>query len=140
MVRLISFDQDEDGTPSLGKYSFRGLWDCLQFHEDEVRHSEARRVRWTYFLGGREKRRKEETMLQARWMESGRPCDVLSVLVLSGRCKTLFDVMHEAWHQQKFGSLLILKVILLDCGHVCACADCANNLLRMKRGCPVCRS
>jgi len=32
------------------------------------------------------------------------------------------------------------EVILLDCGHVCACADCAANLLRMNQGCPVCRS
>ena len=31
------------------------------------------------------------------------------------------------------------KVILLDCGHVCACADCAAELLRMNQGCPVCR-
>ena len=33
-----------------------------------------------------------------------------------------------------------LKVILLDCGHVCACADCAAELLRINQGCPVCRS
>jgi len=32
------------------------------------------------------------------------------------------------------------EVILLDCGHVCACADCAAELLRMNQGCPVCRS
>ena len=30
-------------------------------------------------------------------------------------------------------------MILLDCGHVCACADCAAELLRMNQGCPVCR-
>jgi len=32
------------------------------------------------------------------------------------------------------------EVILLPCGHVCACADCAAELLRMNQGCPVCRS
>ena len=32
------------------------------------------------------------------------------------------------------------EVILVNCGHVCVCADCAENLLRMIQGCPVCRS
>jgi len=31
------------------------------------------------------------------------------------------------------------EVILLDCGHVCVCADCAGELLRAGHNCPVCR-
>jgi len=31
------------------------------------------------------------------------------------------------------------EVILLDCGHVCSCADCAGELLRAGHACPVCR-
>ena len=36
-------------------------------------------------------------------------------------------------------ALSLVQVILLPCGHVCACADCAAELLRMNQGCPVCR-
>jgi len=32
------------------------------------------------------------------------------------------------------------EVILLDCGHVCVCADCADELLRAGQSCPVCRA
>ena len=32
------------------------------------------------------------------------------------------------------------EVILLDCGHVCVCADCATELMRTRPICPVCRS
>jgi E3 ubiquitin-protein ligase MUL1 len=32
------------------------------------------------------------------------------------------------------------EVIMLDCGHVCSCADCAAELLRVNQPCPVCRS
>jgi len=32
------------------------------------------------------------------------------------------------------------KVILLDCGHVCVCADCADELIRAGHSCPVCRA
>lgn len=32
------------------------------------------------------------------------------------------------------------EVILVECGHVCCCADCAGELLRVGQGCPVCRS
>jgi len=31
------------------------------------------------------------------------------------------------------------EVILLDCGHVCVCADCADELIRGNHPCPVCR-
>lgn len=31
------------------------------------------------------------------------------------------------------------EVILLNCGHVCVCADCAGELLRAGHNCPVCR-
>lgn len=32
------------------------------------------------------------------------------------------------------------EVILLNCGHVCVCADCAGELLRAGHNCPVCRA
>jgi E3 ubiquitin-protein ligase MUL1 len=32
------------------------------------------------------------------------------------------------------------EVILLDCGHVCACRPCADTLLREDHLCPVCRA
>ena len=32
------------------------------------------------------------------------------------------------------------EVILLDCGHVCACRQCADTLLREEHLCPVCRA
>ena len=32
------------------------------------------------------------------------------------------------------------EVILLDCGHVCVCADCATEIMRTRPQCPVCRS
>jgi len=32
------------------------------------------------------------------------------------------------------------EVILLDCGHVCVCATCAQQLLRANHACPVCRA
>lgn len=32
------------------------------------------------------------------------------------------------------------EVILLDCGHVCVCADCADELIRARHSCPVCRA
>ena len=32
------------------------------------------------------------------------------------------------------------EVILLDCGHVCACRQCADTLLREEHPCPVCRA
>ena len=32
------------------------------------------------------------------------------------------------------------EVILLDCGHVCVCADCADELIRGSHLCPVCRA
>ena len=32
------------------------------------------------------------------------------------------------------------EVILLDCGHVCVCADCATEIMRTNPLCPVCRS
>jgi len=32
------------------------------------------------------------------------------------------------------------QVILLDCGHVCVCADCADELIRAGHACPVCRA
>lgn len=32
------------------------------------------------------------------------------------------------------------EVILLDCGHVCVCADCADELIRASHSCPVCRA
>jgi len=32
------------------------------------------------------------------------------------------------------------EVILLDCGHVCACRLCADTLLREEHPCPVCRA
>lgn len=32
------------------------------------------------------------------------------------------------------------EVILLDCGHVCVCADCATEIMRTNPQCPVCRS
>ena len=33
-----------------------------------------------------------------------------------------------------------LQVILLDCGHVCSCRQCADTLLREDQLCPVCRA
>ncbi len=32
------------------------------------------------------------------------------------------------------------EVILLDCGHVCVCANCANEIMRHQGLCPVCRA
>merc|ERR1719309_1663086 len=32
------------------------------------------------------------------------------------------------------------EVILLDCGHVCVCSDCAGRIIRLGHNCPVCRS
>ena len=32
------------------------------------------------------------------------------------------------------------EVILLDCGHVCVCANCAAEIMRTTRTCPVCRA
>ena len=32
------------------------------------------------------------------------------------------------------------EVILLDCGHVCVCADCAQEIMRTNPTCPVCRA
>ena len=32
------------------------------------------------------------------------------------------------------------EVILLDCGHVCVCADCATEIMRTRPLCPVCRA
>jgi len=32
------------------------------------------------------------------------------------------------------------EVILLECGHVCVCADCAEELLKSNHNCPVCRA
>jgi len=32
------------------------------------------------------------------------------------------------------------EVILLSCGHVCVCADCADELIRANHCCPVCRA
>jgi E3 ubiquitin-protein ligase MUL1 len=32
------------------------------------------------------------------------------------------------------------EVILLDCGHVCVCADCAGEIMRTRPICPVCRA
>jgi len=32
------------------------------------------------------------------------------------------------------------EVILLNCGHVCVCADCAGEIIRNGHNCPVCRS
>jgi len=32
------------------------------------------------------------------------------------------------------------EVILLDCGHVCVCADCADQLIKGSHPCPVCRA
>jgi len=31
------------------------------------------------------------------------------------------------------------EVIILNCGHVCVCADCGSELLRLSQPCPVCR-
>lgn len=32
------------------------------------------------------------------------------------------------------------EVILLNCGHVCVCADCGGELIRLGQTCPVCRA
>jgi len=32
------------------------------------------------------------------------------------------------------------EVILMDCGHVCVCADCATEIMRTRPLCPVCRA
>ena len=32
------------------------------------------------------------------------------------------------------------EVILLECGHVCVCADCASEIMRTNPTCPVCRA
>merc|ERR1719383_555733 len=32
------------------------------------------------------------------------------------------------------------EVILLNCGHVCVCADCGATLIRNNHNCPVCRA
>ena len=32
------------------------------------------------------------------------------------------------------------EVILLDCGHVCVCGDCADQLIKGSHPCPVCRA
>ena len=32
------------------------------------------------------------------------------------------------------------EVILLDCGHVCVCGDCADRLIKGNHPCPVCRA
>ena len=32
------------------------------------------------------------------------------------------------------------EVIMLDCGHVCVCADCASEIMRTSSTCPVCRA
>ena len=32
------------------------------------------------------------------------------------------------------------REVILDCGHVCVCADCADTLLSQSLACPVCRA
>ena len=32
------------------------------------------------------------------------------------------------------------EVVLLECGHICLCSDCAVEIMRSRPQCPICRA
>ena len=62
---------------------------------------------------------------------------VLRTALTSWNNAHLLNIRNSSWFNiWKYSYFAIVQVIILNCGHVCVCADCGSELIRLSQPCP----